>query len=73
MLDKKLIKKVLDQALSTAADFAEVFIEDKFQTSANMVSSKVQAVNNAKVFGVGIRVAKGYHRVYGYTNSSKRG
>ena len=71
MLDKKLIKKVLDQALSTAADFAEVFIEDKFQTSANMVSSKVQAVNNAKVFGVGIRVAKGYHRVYGYTNSSK--
>jgi TldD protein len=70
MLDKKLIKKVLDQALSTAADFAEVFIEDKFQTSANMLSSKVESVNNAKVFGIGIRVAKGYHRVYGYTNSS---
>ncbi len=71
MLDKKLIKKVLDEALSTAADFAEVFIEDKFQTSASMVSSEVQNVNNAKVFGVGIRVAQGYHRVYGYTNSAK--
>ncbi len=71
MLDKKLIKKVLDQALTTSADFAEVFIEDKFTTNAVLVSSKVQNVSNAKVFGVGIRVAKGYHRVYGYTNSSE--
>lgn len=69
MLDKKLIKKVLDAALSTAGDFAEVFIEDKFQTDATMLSSKVQAVNNAKVFGIGIRVAQGFNRVYGYTNS----
>jgi TldD protein len=71
MLDKKLIKKVLDTALSTAADFAEVFIEDKFNTLASMASSKVQNVNNAKIFGIGIRIAKGYHRVYGYTNSSE--
>lgn len=69
MLDKKLIKKVLDTALSTAGDFAEVFIEDKFQTDATMLSSKVQAVNNAKVFGIGIRIAQGFNRVYGYTNS----
>jgi len=69
MLDKKLIKKVLDTALSTAADFAEVYIEDKFQTDASMLSSKVENVNNAKIFGVGVRVAKGYHTVYGYTNS----
>ena len=32
MLDKVLIKKVLEAALTTSADFAEVFIEDKFQT-----------------------------------------
>lgn len=71
MLDKKVIKKVLDQALTTSADFAEVFIEDKFTTNANLVSSKIESVSNAKVFGVGIRVAKGYQRVYGYTNSSE--
>lgn len=69
MLEKKLIKKVLDTALSTSADFAEVFIEDKFQTDAAIQSSKVQNVNNSKTFGIGIRVAKGYHVVYGYTNS----
>ena len=71
MLEKKLIKKVLDTALLTAGDFAEIFIEDKFQTDASMLSSKVQNVNNSKVFGIGIRIAKGYHTVYGYTNSPK--
>lgn len=69
MLERKLIEKVLREALTTNADFAEVFIEDKFQTDANLLSSKIQEVNNSKVFGIGVRVAKGYHSVYGYTNS----
>ena len=71
MLDKVLIKKVLDAALTTNADFAEVFIEDKFQTDISLLSSEIQSVNNSKTFGVGVRVAKGYQRVYGYTNSPK--
>lgn len=71
MLDKLLIKKVLEAALTTNADFAEVFIEDKFQTDISLLSSEIQSVNNAKEFGVGVRVAKGYQRVYGYTNSQK--
>lgn len=71
MLDKTLIKKVLDQALSTSGDFAEVFIEKKESTVASMLSSKVERVNNSKSFGVGVRVAKGYHTVYGYTNSKE--
>jgi len=68
MLNKKLIEKVIIKALSTGADFAEVFIEDKFATNLSMISSKVEKVNNSKVFGVGIRVALGYNSVYGYTN-----
>ena len=71
MLEKKLIKKVLEAALSTNADFAEVFIEDKFSTSASILSEKVESVNNSIDFGVGVRVAKGFQRVYGYTNSQK--
>ena len=71
MLDKKLIKKVLDAALTTNADFAEVFIEDKFATGASMLSSKIEKVANTKEFGIGIRIARGYHTVYGYTNSPK--
>ena len=71
MLDRGLIIRILEQALSTNADFAEVFIEDKFQTDAFLVSSKVENVNNSKVFGIGVRVASGYQSVYGYTNSPK--
>lgn len=71
MLERQLIKKVLDKALTTNADFAEVFIEDKFQTDASLLSGKVEKVNNSKVFGIGIRVARGYNSVYGYTNSPK--
>lgn len=71
MLSKVLIKKILDAALTTNADFSEVFIEDKFQTDASLLSSKIENVNNSKVFGVGVRVAKGYRSVYGYTNSQK--
>jgi TldD protein len=71
MLDKTIITNVLNAALSTAADFAEVFIEDKFSTGAMLLSSKVESVNNAKTFGVGIRVAQGFKRVYGYTNSNE--
>jgi len=69
MLERKLITKVLEEALTTNADFSEIFIEDKSQASASMLSSKVERVNNAKTFGIGIRVAKGFHSVYGYTNS----
>ncbi len=71
MLDKLVIKNVLNAALTTNADFAEVFIEDKFQTDAMMLSNKVERVNNSRDFGIGVRVAKGYQSVYGYTNSSK--
>lgn len=71
MLKRELIERILREALITNADFAEVFIEDKFQTDASLLSSKIQGVNNSKEFGIGIRVAKGYHSVYGYTNSPK--
>jgi len=71
MLERNIIEKVLKEALTTNADFAEVFIEDKFQTDATLLSSKIQGVNNSKEFGIGVRVGKGYQSVYGYTNSPK--
>lgn len=71
MLKKQVITNILQAALSTNADFAEVFIEDKFNTSASLVDNKVEGVNNSKVSGVGVRVARDYHVVYGYTNSKE--
>ncbi len=69
MLDKRFIEQLLNKALDSAADFAEVFIEEKKQSSIVMQSSTIEQAVNQDVFGVGIRVAKGHHSVYGYTNS----
>jgi TldD protein len=69
MIDKKIVKKVLDAALTTSADFAELFMEDKYATSLNLLSKKIQNVHESHERGVGIRVAKGFKRVYGYTNN----
>jgi len=71
MLEKGLIERVINKALDSAADFAEVFIEDKYQGNIVMQSNMVEDVINQKTFGIGIRVAKGYNSVYGYTNSNK--
>lgn len=69
MLKKEFIEQVINTALDSSADFAEVFIEDKMQTSIMMQSNTVEQAVNTKTYGVGIRIARGYHSVYGYTNS----
>jgi len=71
MLKKELIESIINKALDSAADFAEVFIEDKTQANIMMQSNTVEDVINQKTYGIGIRVAKGYNSVYGYTNSNK--
>ncbi len=69
MLEKQLIERLINTALESTADFAEVFIEDKMQSAIMMQSNTVEQAINNKTYGIGIRVAKGYQSVYGYTNS----
>ena len=69
ILEKKLIEELLDQSLSTGADFAEVFAENTSQNALNSMSGRLEKVNSNKSFGVGIRIAKKFNTVYGYTNS----
>lgn len=70
MFEKKSLERIINKALDSAADFAEIFVEKTFQSSITMQSNNIEnAVNNDK-FGVGIRVAKGHQSVYGYTNKA---
>lgn len=71
MLEKHIVERILNKALDSQADFAEVFIEDKLQSAIMMQSNTIEQAVTNKVFGIGIRVAKGYNSVYGYTNSKK--
>ena len=68
MLDKSLVEKILNEAISTGGDFAEIFVEKKNNCSFYMTDGKVESSLSGKDFGIGIRIFKGLYSVYGYTN-----
>ncbi|MBZ2175562.1 TldD/PmbA family protein [Schnuerera sp. xch1] len=73
MLSKKVIENVLSAALSTGGDFAEIFIEDRYNTNINMVGGFVENSISGRDYGIGIRIFDGLNSVYAYTNDSTEG
>jgi len=69
LLEKALIEQMIETALSTGADFAEVYVEDRASEVIAQIGGRVEKVNSSKQFGVGVRVAHKLQSVYGYTNS----
>jgi TldD protein len=72
MLKKELIEDVLNTLLESDSDFAEVFVEDKYQTNISLQDTDIQSASSTQFGGVGLRLAKGYKRVYAYTNDFSR-
>lgn len=68
MLNKSTIEKVLNEALSTGGDFAEIFVEDKWSTSLLLISQKIDKALSGRDYGAGIRIFKDFFSVYAYTN-----
>lgn len=68
MLDKRVVNDVLAAAMSTGGDFAEVFVEDRFNQSIEMVRGRVEKSLSGRDFGIGIRIFKGFNSVYTYTS-----
>ena len=69
MLSKDLIEKILDVALSTGADFSEIFVEDKTNTGISLIGGKIEHTVSGRDYGIGIRIFDGFFSVYAYTNS----
>ncbi|MBM7094399.1 TldD/PmbA family protein [Bacillus sp. H-16] len=68
MLAQSVIENIIDAALSTGGDFAEVFAEDKVNSSIVLIGGKVERSISGKDFGIGVRIFKGTNSVYAYTN-----
>lgn len=68
MIDRKLVEKVIDKALSNGADFAEVFVENTYNASISFNDSKVKQNLAGRDFGAGVRVFYGTTAIYAYTN-----
>ena len=72
MLNKQIVQDVLAAAISTGGDFAEVFIEDRFNNSIEMVKGKVEKSLSGRDYGIGIRIFQGHNSVYTYTCENGR-
>lgn len=72
MLSRPIIEDVLTAALSTGGDFAEIFVEDRFNTGLLLVGGKIESGISGRDYGVGIRIFYGLNSIYAYTNDSTR-
>ena len=69
MIAKSIITSVLEAALSTGGDFAELFIEDTSKSSINFLDGQLESTQTGRDFGVGIRIFNEMNCIYAYTNS----
>ncbi len=68
MLSKRVAELTLEAALSNGADFAELFVENKFSNSLSMVNGVCEKALSGVDYGCGIRIFNGLEAIYAYTN-----
>ena len=67
MISREVCHRVLQKALSTGADYAELFAENTVSHSIHMISNAVDAVRDTVVAGAAVRVYKGLRSVMAST------
>ena len=67
MISKEICRRVLEKAVSTGADYAELFAEHTLKHSIHMVDSRVDSINDTLVSGAAVRVYKGLRSVMAST------
>ena len=72
MISKKLAIEVLNQALATGGDYAEIYLEDNIAEGVSLENSSVESSTRQNGYGCGIRILKNLNSVYGYTSDLSR-
>jgi len=67
MISREICRRVLQRALSTGGDYAELFAENTVNHSIHMISDAVDAIKDTTVAGAAIRVYKGLRSVMAST------
>ena len=70
MISKALAESVLACAMSTGADFVELYGEITRNNAVNMVDGKIERVTDNLVSGVGIRAFLGTRTVFASTSDT---
>ncbi|MDO5389023.1 MAG: TldD/PmbA family protein [Clostridia bacterium] len=72
MINKAVAEAVLLSAVSTGAEFAEIFAENNVKNSIGVVNGSVERANSGVDHGCGIRIINKDKVVYVYTNKTDR-
>ena len=67
-MKKQEYEKLLNIALSTGADFAEIYYEESYNKSYNYSDSKLDNIKTTNKKGIGIRIIKDEEYFYASTN-----
>ena len=67
MISREVCQRVLHKAVSTGADYAEIFAENTNNHTISMIDSKVDGVKDTVVAGAAVRVYKGLRSVMAST------
>ncbi|MEN6389345.1 MAG: TldD/PmbA family protein [Syntrophomonas sp.] len=68
MLDRSLLNRILEEALRHGGDWAEVYVEEKHNSSVICEDSRIEKINQGFEQGVGIRVVQGERTAYVSSN-----
>ena len=67
MISREVCQRVLQKAVSTGADYAEIFAENTGNHTLSMIDSKVDGIKDTVVAGAAVRVYKGLRSVMAST------
>jgi len=67
MISKKLCEQILLTAMSSGADFAELYAQNTQSNYINFIDGRVDSINDVILSGVGIRIFNGTKTVYAST------
>ncbi len=68
MISKSIALEVLNAALSTGGDYAELYLEQSDGESIVLENGKVESCGTNEIYGCGIRILQKTNQVYGYTS-----
>lgn len=69
MLDKAVLREVLERARSGGGDYADIFVEKKRSTGISCEDGKIEKIQTGVDTGAGIRAIFGDATAYAYTNN----
>ncbi len=67
MISRQVCQRVLQRAMATGADYAELFGENTVNHNIHMIANQVEAIKDSVIAGAAVRVCKGLRSVMATT------